>query len=84
MNHLSNYVRNKHFLNVDVVDGSYHSKLGKRPDVLYLNLEPFTKELKSGYIDFLIDKIIQRKTTISKKFNVKWIVIDDILTICCV
>ena len=81
MNHLSEYIKDKDFINVDVVEGSHYSKLGKRPDVLYVNLEPYNRTLLSGYIDHLIDKIIARKTEIMKQFNVKWIVIDDILTI---
>jgi len=81
MEHLSNHIKHKDFINVDVVKGTYHSKLGKRPDVLYLNLEPYNRRLTGGYIDHLIDLIDEKKYEIMVKFDVKWIVIDDIMSI---
>ena len=81
MKHLSNYIKHKDFINVDVVEGTCHSKLGKRPDVLYLNLEPYNRALSGGYIDHLIDLITEKKYEIMVKFDVKWIVIDDIMSI---
>ena len=84
MNHLSNYVKNKEFINVDVIEpgkASVHSKYGTRPDTLYLTLEPYNRELLKYYQDSLVDLIIKKKNTIARKFKVKRIVIDDLLTI---
>ncbi len=93
MNHLSEVIRKhwgtefsifKDFENVDVVlTPQYHGKLGARPDVLYLNLEPYNRELTSGYKDNLIDKIINTKKLIGSVTCKEIIIIDDLLTIYC-
>ena len=84
MNHLSNYIKHKEFINVDVIEpgkASVYSKYGNRPDTLYLNLEPYNRELLRYYSDSLVDLIIKKKNAIARKFKVKRIVIDDMLTI---
>jgi hypothetical protein len=84
MNHLSNTILDKDFLNVDVVTNpSHYAKLGKHPAVLYLNLESYDKDLYiNGYAGKLIDKIIAKKQQIFSVFSGKHtIVIDDLLTI---
>ena len=82
MNHLSNHITiSKHFINVNIVKGSYYNILGKRPDVLYLDLEPYNRSLTLGYTDKLIDLIIKHKKTILNHFGKKYIVIDDIMTL---
>lgn len=82
MKPLYDYVNNNDFKNVNIVETpSHYRKLGARPDILYLDLEPYNRLLTSAYIDKLIDLIIENKEMIFNNFPVKHIVIDDILTI---
>ncbi len=84
MNHLSNHVKSigsAAFKNVDVVENpSKHSVLGDRDDVLYLNIEPYTRAITSPYEHVIIMKIITEKRAIFAAFPGKTvIVIDDLL-----
>jgi hypothetical protein len=82
MNHLSSIIKDKDFINIDIVKPGYHWSYGKNPAILYLNIEPYNRTITPKYEDKLIDKIINKKAQIFNAFpDTRLIVIDDIFTI---
>lgn len=76
MNFLSDKVKDKDFKNVDVnLNPSQHSMMGTDSKVLYLNIEPYNKEITDKYKDKLISKIKSKKKQILKEFPGKEIIV---------
>lgn len=74
--HLSDKVHDKDFINVFVVNNpSKHSMMGNDPKVLYVNLEPYNKELTPQYENMLYKKLKSKKEEILKAYSGKEIII---------
>jgi len=79
---LSKYIKGKDFENIFIVKPSKDSMLGTDPRVLYLNLEPYNRELTHKYVDHLHKLIVKNIDKIKKFFSDKdRIVINDIVLI---
>ena len=85
MNHLSRYVKLKDFVNVNVREDdtiTKHHLMGTNPKVLYLDIEPYDREITDAYHKKLTGLIHRNRKKILGSFDDKnIIVVDDVLVI---
>lgn len=74
---LSDVIKAKDFDNVLVSKGTHDSILGGAPEVLYLNIEPYTKEITERVWNSTFKEIEKNKAAIFKQFSKVFIVVDD-------
>jgi len=82
MNNLSKYIDLDDFDNINVIAITNNRKYGNNPAVLYLDLEPFNKEITPQYENKLL-KLIEKnyKKILSKFKGKKLIVVNDSINI---